>query len=186
MHRGSQEATVSHSGPHDAGQPARGKTLFSIDHVDLNGCVADAKAIARINPHRGHMALLDRIVWHDDDLRRCVGFKAVRHDEFWVAGHFPGKPLYPGVLMVESAAQTACFLYNKRQATPQLAAFMRLDDTVFRRAIEPGQGLYLLVKEIKYSPRRFISVAQGLVDGQIAFETKITGMSLGDAESMDE
>jgi 3-hydroxyacyl-[acyl-carrier-protein] dehydratase len=155
--------------------------LFSLDGVDLKATAADKDAIAKTNPHRDEMALLDRLIWRSDGFERGVGVKIAREDEFWVAGHFPGRPMFPGVLMIESAAQLACYLYNARQAKPQLAAFTRLDDAVFRHSVQPGQELLILCDEVKYSPRRFVSAVQGIVDGQIAFEAKITGMSLGEA-----
>jgi 3-hydroxyacyl-[acyl-carrier-protein] dehydratase len=161
------------------------KLLFPIAHLDPAACVADAVAIARINPHRHEMALLDRMVWHSEDFVFGVGLKHVRADEFWVRGHFPERPMYPGVLMIESAAQLACFLYNSRQDKPTLAAFLRLEDAAFRHSVEPGQTLILLSQEVKYSPRRFVTRVQGVVEGEIAFDAQITGMSLGPATSME-
>jgi 3-hydroxyacyl-[acyl-carrier-protein] dehydratase len=160
----------------------KSRLLFSLDGVDLSAVAADRARIARMNPHRQQMALLDRLVWHSPGFERGVGVKVARPDEFWVDGHLPARPLNPGVLMIESAAQLACYLYNARQRTPQIAAFTRLDDAVFRHSVEPGQELMLLSDEIQYSPRRFISAVQGIVEGRIAFEARITGMSLGDAE----
>lgn len=162
------------------------KLLFPVGDIDFGACAADESAIARVNPHRGHMALLDRVIWHSGDFVLGVGLKRCRADEFWVDGHFPGRAMYPGVLMIESAAQMACFLYNSRQDKPRLAAFLRLDEAAFRRSVEPGQDLIILTKEIKYSPRRFITAVQGIVEQEIAFDAQITGMSLGDAPLMND
>jgi 3-hydroxyacyl-[acyl-carrier-protein] dehydratase len=123
------------------------------------------------------MAMLDWVVWHAADFTRGVGLKLVRSDEFWVEGHFPGRPMFPGVLMIETGAQLASFLYNSRFVKPRLPVFTRIEDASFRAAVVPGDELYLLCQDVKFSQKRFISDIQGIVAGKIAFEARITGMS---------
>ena len=78
-------------------------------HFDLatlpGQVLADQDAIRRCNPQRFEMEQLDAIVHLDTEASIIVGYKDVRHDEFWVRGHMPGYPLMPGVLMCEAAAQ---------------------------------------------------------------------------------
>lgn len=162
-----------------------GKLLFDLSGIDLSACALDKQGLRRFLPHRGVMMLLDGLVWTSADFTRCVGVKHVRDDEFWVPGHFPEKALFPGVLMVETAAQLACYAYNVRRPHPVLAAFMRIDDCVFRSSVSPGDTLHILCREVKWSMRRFISDVQGVVGDRIAFEAKLSGLSLGDAELVD-
>lgn len=153
--------------------------IIDLGAIDPDAIVEDREGISRWIPHRHEMALLDSISWVADDLTRGVGVWRVRPDEFWVRGHFPEQAMLPGVLMIEAGAQLACYLFNRREGRPQVAAFLRIDDAVFRRAVEPGQTLHLLCVEVKRSTRRFITRVQGVVDGQIAFEAQISGMRLG-------
>lgn len=150
--------------------------ILNLDAADLSRVVVSKDEIARVNPHRGPIVQLDGILWHDEGYTCAIGYKDVREDEFWVDGHFPGNPVMPGVLMVEAGAQVTSFLFYSRKGAPCVAGFTRIEDTVFRGKVRPGDRLMILSKEIKYRPRIFISALQGLVDGKIAFESKITGM----------
>lgn len=150
--------------------------ILNLSVIDLNARLMSRADIARINAHRGDMAMLDGVIWLKDDLTAGVAFKDVRHDEFWVAGHIPGRPIMPGVLMVEAGAQLASVIYYRRTGIEWFSGFTRIEEVAFRGQVVPGDRLYLLCREVKFSMKRFISDIQGVVDGTIVFEGRITGM----------
>ena len=159
--------------------------LVDLNSIDLTGSVADRDEIGRLNPHRHEMALLDDIVWVSDDLTAAVARHRCRDDAFWVRGHFPAKPLMPGVLQIEAGAQLACYIWNRQQTVPKLAAFLRIENCAFRRSVVPGDELFVLCRELKLSRRRFISEVQGVVNGVVVFEAKVTGMALEEDHKVD-
>lgn len=153
-------------------------TMFDLSEIDLNQRLLDRKQLEELNPHRGEMALLDWVVWHSPDYTRGVALKHTRSDEFWVPGHFPTKPMFPGVLMVETGAQLAVYLYNARLPEPRIAAFTRIENAVFRAPVIPGDDMYLLCQEIKWTKRGFTCDVQGLVADRIAFEARVQGLAI--------
>ncbi len=168
----------SGQGAGDAASRARVAPIFDISAIDPAGTMISATQLADYIPHQGHMRQIDRIIWHSSDFTRALAIKKVRDDEFWCAGHIPGKPILPGVLMIESGAQVASVMYFARMNHRNFAGFTRIEDTVFRGMVVPGDDLYLLALEIKFNPRRFISRVQGIVRDKIVFESTITGMIL--------
>ncbi len=151
--------------------------IFDISAVDLRAIAMDREAIMRWLPHRNHMLLLDGVVWNDDSLDHAIAVKHVRADEFWCDGHIPGYSLMPGVLMVEAGAQLSSIMYYRRSGMSWFAGFTRIEETAFRGQVLPGDDLYILCKRVRYSIKRFVSQVQGLVNGQIVFDSTITGMA---------
>ncbi len=164
-----------------AGGAARPGTVPLIDlaSVDLSGTMIAHDKINDFIPHQGNMLLLDRVIWHRPDYTAAVALKKVRDDEFWCDGHIPGRPILPGVLMIEAGAQLASIMYFARCNHRNFAGFTRIENTVFRGMVVPGDDLYIVAREVKFHPKRFISDCQGIVNGKIVYESRITGMILG-------
>lgn len=162
--------------------PAKGP-LFDISALDLSARIASRAEIEHWNPHRDKLSLLDWIVHVSDDRSQGVALKHTRDDEFWVKGHFPGRPMFPGVLMIETGAQLACYLFLLRTQTTKLVAFLRIEQAAFRASVGPGEDLYFLCDELKVGRRQFRCDIQGFViepagTRKPAFEARVSGMLL--------
>jgi 3-hydroxyacyl-[acyl-carrier-protein] dehydratase len=150
--------------------------LFEVSKLDLRTEMVTREELERWIPHRGVIVQVDGILWHDEKYSLAVAYKDVLDDEFWAEGHFPGQPIYPGVLQIEAGAQLSSFLFYKRRGEPCLAGFTRIEKTVFRGKVVPGDRMLILSKVIKSRPRLFISAIQGIVGDKVMFESTITGM----------
>lgn len=150
--------------------------FLDINSIDLKSEVVSYEKVGELNPQDGPMRQLDRVIWLSDDTITGLGVKQVRDDEFWVPHHIPGRPLMPGVLMIEAAAQLCSVMRAVRFGDGKFLGFARCDDVAFRGQVVPGDTLYLLGRELSFKQRRHISAAQGVVNGKLVFEAKITGL----------
>ncbi len=154
--------------------------LFDLSQIDLAGKpVFDKEAIGRQNPQRFEMQQLDGILWYDKDKFLVLGYKDVTENEFWIRGHIPSRPLMPAVIMVESAAQLLSFFVKQVYEELAFIGFTSIDSAKFRSVVEPGQRLYLLGHITKFKKsRKYSASIQGVVDGDMVFETSVSGMAV--------
>jgi len=154
------------------------QTLYDITGIDLNRIVYDQEAIREMNPQRGHMEMLDAIVHAKPEEGQIIGYKDVKPDKFWVEGHIPGRPLFPGVMMIEAGAQLASFYTKKFLKLDGFIGFGAVDGVKFRGQVLPGARMYLIGQKTWYRHRRIGCNIQGMVDGTLVFECQITGVQL--------
>ena len=151
--------------------------LFDLSQIDLNvKPIFEKDAIGIINPQRYEMQHLDGILWYDKDKYLILGYKDVTEKEFWVRGHIPGRPLMPGVIMIESAAQLLSFFVKQIYEVKGFIGFAGIEEAKFRSTVVPGQRLHLLGHITAFKSRRYAADIQGVVEDTMVFETKVAGM----------
>lgn len=136
----------------------------------------DINQIQSILPHRYPFLLVDRIIEYEPG-KRVVGIKNVSGNEPFFAGHFPGAPVMPGVLIIEAMAQTAgvLMLASLEDRDNKLVLFTGIDGAKFRRPVVPGDQLRLELQVLKLRPPRYIKLrGEAYVDGQLVAEAEIS------------
>jgi beta-hydroxyacyl-ACP dehydratase FabZ len=136
----------------------------------------DIQAVLANLPHRYPMLLVDRIVECDEE-KRIVGIKNVTINEPCFQGHFPGRPVMPGVLQLEAMAQTAGILLNRIVgAEGRLPYFLAIDKARFRRVVRPGDQLRIQVEIIVRKTKVARFRGEIYVEGELASEAEMMCM----------
>ena len=143
----------------------------------------DTDAIKAHNPHRFEFRLLDSVLHLDSDSRLLVAHRHVPEDDFWVRGHIPGRPIMPGILMLEAMAQAGCIHthmdYHLEEG--RFIGFSAIENARFRGSIGPGTDIWIAGKMIRYHESRAYMKWQGQVliaDSTVICDGTITGMGI--------
>jgi beta-hydroxyacyl-ACP dehydratase FabZ len=141
------------------------------EELDIIGKKLDIVAIQKIIPHRYPFLLVDRITEISE--KRIVGIKNVTINEPFFQGHFPGKPIMPGVLIIEAMAQTGGVgALNIKENLGKLAYFISINNAKFRKPVVPGDRLVMEIDILKQKLSMMQARGVAKVDGEIVTEAE--------------
>ncbi|MFN0060324.1 MAG: 3-hydroxyacyl-ACP dehydratase FabZ family protein [Planctomycetota bacterium] len=152
------------------------KPLIEASELNFEQPVFDIHGIRARNPHRHHMEMLDSIVHFNPERGTIAGVKQVRDDAFWVSGHFPGRPIMPGVLMIEAAGQLGSFYCQEVNKHKMVLVFASIESARFRGFVVPGDRLVVLCKLLSARSNATRFDTQGFVGDNLIFECQLLGM----------
>ena len=140
----------------------------------------DIEGVKRLIPHRYQFLLVDKVVDIKPDVS-CVGIKNVTINEPFFQGHFPQRPVFPGVLIIESMAQTAgCLVVATLgpESEGKLVYFMTVDDARFRKPVVPGDQMYVHVTKVRSRGPVWKFTGEAKVDGKLVAQATYSAMIL--------
>lgn len=158
-----------------------GQPIVDLATLDLSRAVVPDEELRACLPHRHEFQLLDGICHYDVERGIAVGWKDWDDDPWWARGHVPGRPIMPGVLMIEGAAQIATFLVKQKSdwARDRMIGLAGLDDVRIRGQILPGSRVHFVAGDLQLSGRRLAKMhAQVFANGQMTLETHVMGVML--------
>jgi 3-hydroxyacyl-[acyl-carrier-protein] dehydratase len=156
----------------------------------MDGAAGDKKNVSQLDilkimeliPHRYPMILVDRVIDVVPD-ESCTGIKNVTINEGFFQGHFPRYPVMPGVMIVESMAQTAAVLVVAtlgESAKGKLVYFMTVDNARFRRPVTPGDSMRVHVRKLQQRRNVWKFTGEAKVDGTLVAEAEFAAMIMDD------
>lgn len=143
--------------------------------------IIEPAELLKLLPHRYPFLLVDRIIEVDADLS-CIGIKNVSFNEPFFQGHFPNRPVMPGVLMIEGMAQTAGAICSRSTAldrTPNVF-FLTVDKAKFRRPVLPGDTIEYHMTQIRKRRTMWWFKGEAKVRGELVCEAEVGAMIVED------
>jgi len=135
--------------------------------------VLDVNEIMKILPHREPFLFVDRIT-HLEKGKRAVGIKNVTINDYFFRGHFPGRPVMPGVIILEAMAQVGgVMMLASKENRGKLAFFLAIDNAKFRKTVVPGDQLVFEVEAGKMRSKIGLVHGKALVDGKVVAEADL-------------
>ncbi|HID39825.1 MAG TPA: bifunctional UDP-3-O-[3-hydroxymyristoyl] N-acetylglucosamine deacetylase/3-hydroxyacyl-ACP dehydratase [Calditrichaeota bacterium] len=150
------------------------KLMRKYQNISTKGVVFDINAIKKILPHRYPFLLVDAIIELDPG-KHAVGVKNVTSNEPFFQGHFPQKPVMPGVLIVEAMAQVGgiLLLNDKEDVENKLVYFMGIDNVRFRKIVQPGDQLVMELEMLRNRQTTFKMAGKTYVRGELVCEAEM-------------
>lgn len=143
-------------------------------YVDLSQLDLDRELYGRTDldrhlAQRGTFQVVDRIIYDDPKEGVIVGVKEIRADDWWATDHIPGRPIFPGALMIETAAQIASFDYSMHRIDSatvgqRFVGFGGVDKARFRGIVTPGCRMAFVIKLVRAGSRMFRYAVQAFVE----------------------
>jgi len=109
------------------------KFLYDLSRIDIERIEYPIEEIRKLNPHRYEFEQLTGVLLFRPEEKIIVGLRVVRSDEFWIRGHIPGRPIFPGVLMLEAAARLCFFYRGKKVKETAFLGFAAINETTDKK-----------------------------------------------------
>lgn len=156
--------------------------LIDFDEIDLSEVVVPLEEYRELLRQRGRLELIDGVLHLDTEGDLVVGYKEIRADDWWASDHIPGRPIFPGCLILEGSAQLTTYHFMRKRPDIQGAfiGFSAIEKTRFRAPVEPDCRLVTVGRLARMRSRMFTYEAQAFVDRKLVFSAMISGMVIDD------